>query len=89
MLAHKRKAEARLQAYISEMYSEKNLVKTDYEFTEDEDAPKTYAVREARIGSENFVEEEKDDSQQMKMEDIYGKIEFEGIEEITGNYKPQ
>ena len=79
--------EAKLQAYLCKMYSDKNLVKSDYDFS-GEEVPQSFVVREERNSEDEIFEEELEESQQLKMEDVYGKIEIEGIEEITGNYKP-
>ena len=88
LLARRRKMEAKLQAYLYELYSDKNLVKRDYDFS-GEETPHSFVVREERSADGEKFEDEKDDMQQIKMEDIYGKIEVEGIEEITGNYRPE
>lgn len=87
LLAHRRKMEAKLQAYLYEVYSDRNLIKSDYDFS-GEESPQSFVVREARTADTEIFEEEKDGMQQLRMEDIYGKIEIEGIEEITGNYNP-
>ena len=88
LLAHRRRMEAKLQAYLYEVYSDKNLIKSDYDFSDDE-VVQPFVVREARTSEHEDYKEENEDIQQLKMEDIYGKIDSEGIEEITGNYKPQ
>ena len=87
LLARRRKMEAKLQAYLYKVYSDKDLIKSDYDFS-GEETPQSFIVREARTADSEIFEEEQDDIQQLKMEDIYGKIEIEGIEEITGNYNP-
>lgn len=64
---------------IEKMYTDKNLVKMDYDFAmydEDEDASET-VVASAPVGEEEI----KDDV-------IFGRLDKEGLEEITGNYNP-
>lgn len=90
MLAHKRKMEAKLQAWLYEVYSDKNLVKMDYDMSE-EDEP-IQPVRNSAALPESETKEESGDGNeevQLKIDEFYDKIEIEGIEEITGNYKPQ
>ena len=90
VLAHKRKMEAKLQAWLYEVYSDKNLVKMDYD-TSDEDEPVRLSgahVQTEAVKAEEVRDEIKEELQQ-KVEGLYDKIEIEGIEEITGNYKPQ
>ncbi len=64
---------------IEKMYTDKNLVKMDYDFAmydEDEDASET-VISSAPVGEEEI----KDDV-------IFGRVDKEGLEEITGNYNP-
>ena len=46
------------------------------------------ALAEKR-SAENGSASKKSEEVQLKIEDAFGKIEIEGIEEITGNYNPQ
>ena len=87
MLARHRKMEARLQEWLYSVYSDKNLVKKmDYDTAAvDEELSALAEKRSAEIGSASKKSEEV----QLKIEDAFGKIEIEGIEEITGNYNPQ
>lgn len=86
LLAHKRKTEAKLQAWLNEIYSDKNLVKMDYDSVSEEDEiipePKEKTAEPA-----TETKEEKEEAQTKTTEE-YGKLEIEGIEEITGNYEP-
>lgn len=64
---------------INKMYNDKNLTKMDYDFTlYDEDGePAENVVSEASGGAEEDTGV------------IFGRVDTEGIEEITGNYKPE
>lgn len=81
LLSHRRKMEARLQAWLYERYSSKNLSEVDYDTDISDDA----ALRELQNGGRRAESEEV----QLKIEEAFNKIEIEGIEEITGNYNPQ
>ena len=90
LLARRRKTEAKLQAWLHEVYSDKNLVRLDYETSGGEEpAPSSeHGIRYAKdfISAE---EKESNDEVQLKIEEAFSKIESVGIEEITGNYNPQ
>ena len=83
LLEYGRIKEAKLQAWINEQYDSKEVKKYDYDAT-DEDEP--IIVQKAAV-----VDEAKDADEEVKadvsVEDAYGKIDVEGIEEITGTYK--
>lgn len=83
LLAHRRNAEARLQAYIQEFYADKNLVKIDYDSAADDSVPSLVEGRKP-VSAASEPEEET----QLKIEEVFTKTEVEGIEEITGNYQP-
>ena len=88
LLAHRRKMEAKLQAWLHEVYSDRNLVKLDYE-TAGEDLSQS-AERSIRYADDfDSPNQETNDEVQLKIEEAFTKIESEGIEEITGNYNPQ
>ena len=72
--------------YRIEFYEDKNLVKETYE-SEDEvpDSP----VRTADFGENEFGQENENNETVSRPEENYEQLEIEGIEEITGNYKPQ
>ena len=73
----------KLQAWISERYNSKEVNKYDYDrVDEEEEIPSAQA--EAVVDEEEAEEEPPVD---LHLEDAYGKIDIEGIEEITGNYK--
>ena len=50
LLAYRRRMEARLQAYIHEVYSDKNLIKVDYDSAANEEVPKNYDLFGATDG---------------------------------------
>ena len=73
----------KLQAWLSEIYNNKDVKKYDYDAEDDEDlipAQKTESVlEETKNPSEDVAED-------VPVDDTFGKIDIEGIEEITGNY---
>ena len=89
LLAHRRRKEEKLQAWLNNFYSDKNLIKQDYETNgEDEIAvPDDRSVRQSEDNSEKNGEE--NEEIQLKIEEAFPKIESEGIEEITGYYNPE
>lgn len=88
LLARRRKMEAKLQAWLYEVYSDKNLIKMDYDSANDDESVQTVqgAVRRAEMNMD--ANQEESDEVQLKIEEAFNKIEIEGIEEITGNYNP-
>ncbi|MDE6442261.1 MAG: hypothetical protein K2L12_05880 [Clostridia bacterium] len=86
LLAYRRRVEANLQAYIHEVYSDKNLIKIDYDSAANEEVPKNCDLFAAFEGSQAKKKEEEET--QLKIEEVFSKMEIEGIEEITGNYQP-
>ena len=73
----------KLQAWISEQYNSKDVHKYDYDAEDEEDL-----IPERKM--ENIVEEVKKSSEKVAddspADETFGKIDLEGIEEITGNY---
>lgn len=64
---------------INKMYNDKNLIKMDYDYTlYDEDGEP----------AENVVSDDSDGVEE-DTDVIFGRVDTEGIEEITGNYKPE
>ncbi len=90
LLARRRKTEAKLQAWLHEVYSDKNLIRLDYETSGGDEAVQS-SERGIRYAEDLVSTEEKEpnDEVQLKIEEAFSKIESEGIEEITGNYNPQ
>ena len=89
LLAIRRRREAKLKAWLHEFYSDKNLVKQDYETSGgNDDALSTERI--IRSADDELYKEKKESEEvQLKIEEVFPKIETEGIEEITGNYNPQ
>ena len=71
----------KLQAWIRERYNDKNVNKYNYDSDGEEEIPLQNA--EISEGESDRVEES---VPEVHIEDPYGKIDIEGIEEITGNY---
>ena len=87
MLAYRRNMEAKLQMYLHEAYSEKNLIKFNYDAV-DENAPPIIEGRVSAIAELAVARHAEQEEQQLQIDEVYGKMEKDGIEEITGNYKP-
>ena len=88
LLVYRRKTEARLQAYIHEVYSDKSLLKSSYESVSVDDKSPLPDTRRVAYDGRPLMQNEDSEETQLKMEDVFGKMEIEGIEEITGNYIP-
>ena len=71
----------RLQAWIRDQYSSKEVNKYDYDSNEDPETP----IQKAETVA-NETEEIEEAIPDEPIENPYGKIDIEGIEEITGNY---
>lgn len=86
--AYRRKIEARLQARIAKEYSDENLAKMEYDFAVyDEETVKLLSgAAEIPVTQVSIYDVLSEDLAQP--EEVFGKIESEGMEEITGNYKP-
>ena len=72
----------RLHEWISDRYNNKDVNKYDYD-TADEDSV-SVEKPEAVVDE---AEPEEESPAEVHLDDAYGKIDIEGIEEITGNYK--
>ena len=82
VLEYGRIKESKLQAWISEQYDSKEVKKYDYDAEDEEELlleQETAATEEVTDVEEEIVED-------APIEDTFGKIEVEGIEEITGTY---
>ena len=73
--------EEKLQDWIQEQYNKKNIKQHDYDSEGEEEIPLQKA--ETSNSLDASAEEE---VAEVHIEDPYGKIDIEGIEEITGNY---
>lgn len=90
LLARRRKMEAKLQAWLSEVYSDKNLLKVDYDSASDEDeVVRASENRETVSEVEQTAESNEEKEEPTTSDEPYEKLEVEGIEEITGNYEPE
>lgn len=87
LLARRRKMEAKLQAWLHEIYSDDNLIKLDYEDVAGDETAQTSDRPVRQAADVDYVTRE--ESEEVQPEDAYAKIETEGIEEITGNYNPE
>ena len=81
-LEYGRVKEAKLQAWIDEQYDSKEVKKYDYDSTDEDEL---IAVPKATVADE-VTDELEEVKPEITKEDAYGKIDLEGIEEITGNY---
>ncbi|GEM_PF-4558400 len=84
----KRKSDARLQAWINERYANDDLNNFDYDTVSAEEELSNQSIREENnveiIAPEEVAKQ--NEEPEIPVSDSYGKIEVEGIEEITGNY---
>ena len=71
----------KLQVWIIEQYKRDVVNKFDYDAENDEEIP---LPEMKAVEDEPDIED--DDVADVHIEDPYGKIDIEGIEEITGNY---
>ena len=84
LLEYGRIKEEKLQSWIDEQYDSKEVKKYDYD-TEDEND--LFSEQKAEAVSEEVSDIVEEVPENVTIEDVYGKIDVEGIEEITGNYK--
>lgn len=87
-LERTRKKEENLNIWIEERNANKELNKFNYDTVNTDEDVGLRSVRSMQE-TEHYAgdtQEEDDDNVQLSFEDAYGKIEVEGIEEITGNY---
>lgn len=91
MLAHKRKMEAKLQAWLAEVYDNSNIAKFDYNTAEDSSADNTeQPVREVPVSEvgEDFADTQpKEEDGNDDPATAFGDLEE--VEEIKGNYNPE
>lgn len=82
-LEYGRIREEKLQAWIDEQYDSKEVKKYDYDAEDDDEELPVHKIEAVADEAEDANEEVIDE---VPVEDVYGKIDVEGIEEITGNY---
>ncbi len=88
--AHRRKVERQLQDHLDEVYSDKNLAKMEYDSAVyDEETAKMIAKHRQEDEKQVTIYDVLTDGKLTPPEEVFGKIENEGMEEITGNYKPE
>ncbi len=83
------KREEMLQNHLDEVYADKNIAKMEYDFA-------VYDEETSRMLSQNAEDEQQvtiydvlKDGATGDADGLFGKIDSEGMEEITGNYKPE
>ena len=73
------------KARISEIYSDESLAKMEYDFAVYDEESSELLGEQAKREGHTTIDEELDSPQ----EEVFAKIDSEGIEEITGNYHPE
>lgn len=79
----RRTAEFESRKLIEKMYSSDKIKKMEYDFVVYDKETERIIANNEHIGSQMTIEEIVGDGR------LFDKIESEGIEEITGNYKPE
>ncbi|MCI8734566.1 MAG: hypothetical protein HFE40_03320 [Clostridia bacterium] len=85
----RKKREAQNKQRLEQMYSDKNLVKMEYDFVVyDEETEKLVASKTQEDGQMSISDI---DPTAMPVSDnaVFQKVDTEGLEEIVGNYKPE
>lgn len=78
------KKELREKARISQIYNDEALEKMEYDFAMyDEESSEILSEQSRREGYTDVNEEP------VQHEEVFAKVDSEGMEEITGNYKPE
>ena len=80
VLEYGRIKEEKLQAWINEQYDSKEVKKYDYDADDEDEFIPVKKAEPVADEAKDVVEEK------VAVPDTYGKIDLEGIEEITGNY---
>ncbi|MDE7439239.1 MAG: hypothetical protein K2N23_01840 [Clostridia bacterium] len=75
----------KLQSWINERLNNKDLNRPDYDHITADEEISTVQTEQATIAEVNAENEENVEDEPV-IDDAYGKIDVEGIEEITGNY---
>ncbi|MDE7453621.1 MAG: hypothetical protein K2N22_04355 [Clostridia bacterium] len=73
------------RARISEVYSDENLAKMDYDFAVYDEELSELLGEGAKREGHTTIDEELD----TPLEEVFAKVDSEGMEEITGNYQPK
>lgn len=83
-LEYGRIKEDKLQAWINERNANNELNNPDYDTVTEEEEISAQTMQESGV-DEKVINEDTADDEKVP-EESYGKIDIEGIEEITGNY---
>lgn len=84
-----RNKEAEQMEYLEKMYSDKNLVKMDYDFAVyDEETEKILAQMHNNDDGQLTIDDVMAKANLASGDTVFGTVDTEGPEEITGNYKP-
>lgn len=86
LLIHKRRDEAKQRRFIFEMYEKNNQEKFNYDAV-DENAPPIVEGRASAAETLAATKDEDDHAVQIHVDELFGKVDKDGIEEITGSYK--
>lgn len=85
-----RKVRIRKQEEITKNYTDKNLAQMQYDFAVYDKETERMLERGSEMPEEQVtIYDVLSDNKADRKEEVFGKIEEEGIEEITGNYKPE
>ncbi len=78
------------QAVLDKVYLDSNLAKMEYDFAVYDDETAEF-LSKMNSGDEKQVtiDDVLNDGKSANYEDVFAKIDSEGLEEITGNYNPK
>ena len=80
----------KFQKQLDEAYLGGNLAKMEYDFAAyDEETEKILERLSAGAEKQVTIDDVLSDNKSALPEDVFAKIDTEGLEEITGNYKPE
>lgn len=80
----------KLRQKLDSVYLDSNLAKMEYDFAVyDEETAKMLENMSAAPVEQVTIDELLGENRLASAEDVFGKIDSEGMEEITGNYKPE
>lgn len=85
---YKRSVYRRRQAELTKWYTDENLAKMEYDFAVYDEETERLLEGEAYAADEQVTIEDVL-SEDPPSEEVFGKVDGESIEEITGNYKPE
>lgn len=82
VLEHGKIKDEKLQAWIKDLYSSREVKKFDYDSEELDEIP----LPKIETATDEVTDTAEEETEDVHIDDPYGKIDIEGIEEITGNY---